>query len=153
MGEAMDFIIEGKKLEPLCMGIASVSLGGRKRRIGMLLGVAKEEAEKESLRSELKIIIKFFRCALQLPAFFAGHHTYSMYAPNLIFTNNLLPLSCKLYSRWSYRSFLATTSALLRLGCAQLNLDLLRITKDVDRGRVEARWRLRGRPRYRLRER
>ena len=89
----------------------------------------------------------------QLPSFFSGHHTYSMYAPNLIFTNNLLRFSWTLYSRWSYQCFLGTSRALLRMRYTQLKLDLLRITKSVESGKIKARWRLRGKPRLWFRER
>lgn len=97
-----------------------------------------------------------FTCVLlyfsQIPSFFNGYHSYSMYSSDLVFTNKLLPFSWTLRNRWSYRLFLATSRILLRLLYSQLNLDLLRITKDVDTGKIEARWRLRGRSRLQIKE-
>ncbi len=75
-----------------------------------------------------------------------------MYSPRVVFVNNLLPFSWSLYSRWSYQTFLTTSRVLLRVGYSRLNLDLLRITKDTDTGKIEARWRLKGKPRVRLTE-
>lgn len=90
---------------------------------------------------------------VQLPSFFSGHHSYGMYSLDMIFTNNLLPFTWTLYSRWGYHFFLAASRILLRMAYSNLNLDLLRITKDVDSGKIEARWGLRGRPRLRFQER
>jgi hypothetical protein len=76
-----------------------------------------------------------------------------MYAPDIIFVNNLLPFSWTLRSRWTYRCFLGTSQRLLRVGYSNLNLDLMRISKDGDAGKIEARWRIKGKPRLKLAER
>ena len=85
---------------------------------------------------------------LQLPVFFDGHHSYHMYDDNVTFENNLSSFSWSSHTRQSYIMFLESSRLILKLSCSQLELDLIKITKDVDQGKIEARWRVRGRPRY-----
>ena len=84
----------------------------------------------------------------QLPSFFDGHHSYDIYDANMKFENNLPPQGWSTDSRRSYRMFLESSRLALKLSFSQTNLDLIKITKDVDQGKIEARWRVRGRPRY-----
>ena len=85
---------------------------------------------------------------LQLPAFFDGHHSYDIYDANVKFENNLSPRAWSTDTRRSYRMFLESSRMALKLSFSQTTLDLIKITKDVDQGKIEARWRVRGRPRY-----
>ena len=49
----------------------------------------------------------------------------------------------------TYRVFLTSSRLVLRCCYSQLSLDLLKITKEVEGGKIEARWRVRGCPRLR----
>ena len=73
-----------------------------------------------------------------------------MYDDNLTFENNLSSFSWSSHSLRSYRMFLESSRLVMKLSFSQLELDLIKITKDVDQGKIEARWRVRGRPRYLL---
>ena len=46
--------------------------------------------------------------------------------------------------------FLESSRLALKCSFSKTELDLIKITKDVDHGKIEARWRVRGRPRYLL---
>ena len=46
--------------------------------------------------------------------------------------------------------FLESSRLALKLSFSQVELDLIKITKNVEQGKIEARWRVRGRPRYLL---
>ena len=89
-------------------------------------------------------------CVIQLPAFFDGHHSYDIYDANMTFENNLPPQGWSTDSRQSYRMFLESSRLAMKVSFSQTSLDLIKITKDVDQGKIEARWRVRGRPRYLL---
>lgn len=89
---------------------------------------------------------------LQLPVFFHGHHSYDMYASDLVFVSKLLPFTWTLYSRWGYWCFMSAFKMLVRAGHSWVNFDLLHISKDTDLGKIKARWRVRGRGRIRRRE-
>jgi len=80
-------------------------------------------------------------------------HDYAIYCPRLLFTNSLLPFTMKLRGRSSYKVFLEGCTVVLRFFYGGLNMEVLRITKDPFVGKVEARWRISGRPRLRAKER
>jgi hypothetical protein len=96
----------------------------------------------------LRRVSILYHVIIQLPAFFDGHHSYDIYDANVKFENNLPPRGWSTDTRRSYRLFLESSRLALKLSFSQTNLDLIKITKDVDQGKIEARWRVRGRPRY-----
>lgn len=102
-----------------------------------------------NLGENYSIIMDLF-CAFQLPVFFDGHHSYHIYDANMTFENNLSSFSWSSHNRQSYRMFLESSRLALRCSFSQMELDLIKITKDVDQGKIEARWRVRGRPIYLL---
>lgn len=83
-----------------------------------------------------------------MPAFFSGHHSYDMYSSDMRFENNLSAYPWRGHGVSSYKLFLISSRLALQSVYTGLELDLMKITKDIDGGNIEARWRMRGSPRY-----
>ncbi len=80
----------------------------------------------------------------QIPAFFAGHHSYDLYDPHMRYENQLWRYPWKGCGLLSYRLFLQGFRLALGGVASGLCTDLLRITKDAEEGKIEARWRVKG---------
>ncbi|XP_064395214.1 uncharacterized protein C6orf136 homolog [Halichondria panicea] len=80
----------------------------------------------------------------EIPAFFAGHHSYDLYDPHMRYENQLWRYPWKGCGLLSYRLFLQGFRLALGGVASGLCTDLLRITKDAEEGKIEARWRVKG---------
>ena len=90
-------------------------------------------------------VLRVFNAHMQIPAFFTGHHSYDLYTRNMTFETQSWRYPWRSEGVTGYRLFLQTWRVGVRSVCRGCEVDLLRITKDNERGRVEARWRVRGR--------
>ena len=87
----------------------------------------------------------------QLPVLFGGHHSYDLYSPNVKLENNLSAFSWTTHGRRSYECFVRCSLWSVYCCYRQPQLELLKITKQLGSGTVEARWRITGIPRARIR--
>jgi hypothetical protein len=83
----------------------------------------------------------------EIPAFFAGHHSLSLYAADMTFENSLGAHSWTVQGCTAYSALLTAWRLGVGLCFSRAQLDLLKITKEAESGKIEARWRARGRPR------
>lgn len=93
---------------------------------------------------EEKLAVMYERLRIELPNFFMKNHDYTMYSSDMEFINGLV--NTKTRGRALYQ----LTIFLWRLLClcyyAELQLEVLKLTKHMEDGTVKARWRIRGLP-------
>lgn len=83
----------------------------------------------------------------ELPVLFGGHHSYDLYSPNVKLENNLSAFSWTTHGRRSYECFVRCSLWSVYCCYRQPQLELLKITKQLGSGTIEARWRITGIPR------
>jgi hypothetical protein len=98
----------------------------------------------------------------EIPQFFTGCHSYSiLYEKDMTFENKIGLLKCSLKyiqchhfpfnffsrrSRLSYKMYLNSLRHGLCSIYSNVNCDLIKITKDITSSKIEARWRITGKP-------
>ncbi|CAH1272579.1 C6orf136 [Branchiostoma lanceolatum] len=80
----------------------------------------------------------------QMPRFFHGNHDYGMYHPDVVFINDFLSMTTK--GRTTYQAILTVLRMAAWLFYADVRLDVLKLTHEVQDGTVQARWRVHGLP-------
>lgn len=73
-----------------------------------------------------------------------------MYSPDLKYENNMSAYPWRGVGVSGYRLFLSSSRLALCSAYSDLTVDLIKITKDIPAGKIEARWSVRGSLRYSL---
>jgi hypothetical protein len=102
----------------------------------------------EDLPSTTDLSVVLCRLRDELPAFFNGHHSFNMYSDQLLFQCNLLPTQIDFNSLQKYKFVLRNFKLMCVLVTSRPRLELMKITKHVDEGRIRARWRVMGVSRF-----
>ncbi|XP_035683876.1 uncharacterized protein LOC118420911 [Branchiostoma floridae] len=84
------------------------------------------------------------KLAEQMPQFFRGNHDYRMYHPDVVFINDFLSMTTK--GRTTYQAVLMLLRLAAWIYYADVRLEVLKLTHEVQDGTVQARWRVHGLP-------
>ncbi|XP_010744298.2 uncharacterized protein C6orf136 homolog [Larimichthys crocea] len=107
-----------------------------------------ERAEGEHNRGdregEEELAMMYERLRIELPRFFVKNHDYTMYSNDVEFINGLI--NTKTRGRVVYQLTLSLWRFLCLCYNAQLQLEVLKLTKHAEDKTIKARWRVRGLP-------